>query len=281
MACTAFGSPVDIPSEFVAPISTASASTTTDPKSAKHKPKKKATAAPSSVYSKRPTGPTAASAGRSSAAGSSSHNKEVSANGTFSTMMKGVNNSTAPNARDRSPVDFEYDLEVRRRLREEIDSERAKMLHDAAEKEAQLRAANKWVCEKGAAGDRKQAWNCVDQQQQRERLETAREMESARSAGTKAPVRASSAASSRSKSPSTHTSRSSTSKRWPVKSSIAPNVSEWRTQAFSVHSSADAAAAEWRRAEQQQRRQQQREAKDVHDTIDDFELRMRQLATSI
>lgn len=191
----------------------------------------------------------------------------------------------SPVKKDSKPVDFVYDVNVRRKLRDEIDNERAKVLHDAAVKEARLRAAHKWVYDKADQSDRKQAWNGRDRPPHASRApgsaykKTASDVhggnETTRHDKAEPAVRASSAASSRSSSYST-SSKVPTKTAKSVKSSIAPNVSEWRTQAFPVHPSAEAAKAEWKRAECQRMQQQWREAKDVQETIDDFETRMQQ-----
>lgn len=231
----------------------------------------------SNVYCKRATGATTSSAAKatSSAAassGSSSHKKRSGAGGSAqsSTKKKNSPHDASIPRKDSEPVDFVYDINVRRKLREEIDSERIKILHDATLKEAELRTANKWVYDKTDRPERKQAWHCSNRQHGPREDKDAKSVSNSRT-GIKSAGRASSAASSRSS--SVHSKSSSK----PVKSSIAPNVSEWRTQAFPVYPSSETAMAEWRRAEEQ-RRQQWREAKDVHDTIDDFEARMHQLA---
>lgn len=235
----------------------------------------------SNVYRKRATGATTSSAAKatSSAAassGSSSHKKPPGAGGSAqsSTKKKNSPHDASLPRKDSEPVDFVYDINVRRKLREEIDSKRIKILHDTTLKEAELRAANKWVYDKTDRPERKQAWYCSDQQHGPREDNDAKSVSNSRT-GVKSAGRASSAASSRSSSSSSAHSKSSSK---PVKSSIAPNVSEWRTQAFPVYPSPETAMAEWRRAEEQRRQQQWREAKDVHDTIDDFEVRMHQLA---
>lgn len=247
---------------------------------AKQKAKSRTTTSvQSSVYCKRATGATASSATKLASAaalsGSSSHKKRSGTGGSTasSTKKKSSPQEASLARKDSEPVDFVYDIDVRRKLREEIDSERAKILHDTTLKEAELRAANKWVYDKTDRPERKQAWRCSDRQHGSREDKASKFVSSSRT-GAKSTARASSAASSRSSSSSSAHFKSSSK---PVKSSIAPNVSEWRTQAFPVYPSPETAMAEWKRAEEQRRQQQWREAKDVHDTIDDFEARMHQL----
>lgn len=229
----------------------------------------------SNIYCKRATGATASSAARSAASSSSSHkNKRLGSAQASIKKKNSPQDASLPPRKESEPVDFVYDIDVRRRLREEIDSERAKIRYDATLKEAELRAANKWVYDKTDRPGRKQAWHCSDRQHEPREAKAA-ESVSNPCAEAKSIARASSAASSRSSSSSAHSRASS---KPSVKSSIAPNISEWRTQAFPVYPSPETTMADWKRADEQRRQQQWREAKDVRDTIDDFEARMHQLA---
>lgn len=277
---TAFGDAVDIPRDFVAPVSASARDhARTDARAqSKLKTRKKAGAVQSSAYSKRAMAATASSAAKAAAPSSSNnssnatpHRKRSGAAATasrVSTAKKKPDVATSHHTRAAEPVDFVYDIGVRRKLREEIDSERTKTLQDAAAKEAQLRAAHKWVHDRAGAArpDRTLAWGSSERH-----ATQSRPARDATGADAK-PARASSAASSRSS-----CARSSRSPL-PAKSSIAPNVSEWRTQAFPAFASRDAAIAERRRVEQQRQEQQWRDAKDVRDTIDVFESRMHELA---
>lgn len=281
LSYTACGSAVDPPDDFVAPVSSGATSTKRSRKPAKHKTRQLATPMQINASSKRAMGSAASSVGRP-ACGSSSHklwDTEASHDRALSPKRAGGHSASSANVSHASPVDYVYDINVRRRLREKIDYDRAKALHDATEKESQLRAANKWVYDKSASavhssaqGDHKQAWTDTEQHEGIDIADLATNTQPPLVANAKLTACAASAV-SRCSGASARASRGAAKRcPTPVKSSIAPNVSEWRTQASPVHPLAGAAAVEWRRVEQHQ---PWREAKDVHDAIGDFELRMR------
>ncbi|GMF65311.1 unnamed protein product [Phytophthora lilii] len=146
---TAFGKAVEIPSEFVAPTTSA-------------RSKQKPTSSSTRIYRKRATGPTTSSSAKTHPASDLS---------TSTPRSTGCNNSKSPNRRTRKPhnkterpkaepVDFVYDINVRRKLREQLDAERRRLLQEATARETELRAENKWVFDKRDTSPprRKQAW---------------------------------------------------------------------------------------------------------------------------
>ncbi|KAG1698052.1 hypothetical protein DVH05_015535 [Phytophthora capsici] len=63
------------------------------------------------------------------------------------------------------PVDFVYDIKTRRKLRDQLDAERRRVLLEAKAREAKLRAESKWVFDKRDKSPprRKQAWQSNSQ----------------------------------------------------------------------------------------------------------------------
>ncbi|KAG6620736.1 uncharacterized protein IUM83_11675 [Phytophthora cinnamomi] len=143
---TAFGATGDIPSDFVAPTTATS----------KSKLRQKTTSNKPRIYRKRATRPTASSSAKTHP-GDGNQSSCSSLKSPLRRPKKPSGKSEKPNA---EPVDFVYDINVRRKLREQLDAERMRVLHEATAREARLRAENKWVFDKRDTSPprRKQAW---------------------------------------------------------------------------------------------------------------------------
>jgi hypothetical protein len=147
---TAFGGVVKIPSDFVAP--TASSSST--------RPQQKTTNTPPRIYRKRATGPRASSSAKTHPSGGCSSKPSVSPTNNTPRCPQHKKRPHKSGKKSSEPVDFVYDVNVRRRLREQLDAERRQILQEANAREARLRAENKWVFDKRDTSPpkRKQAW---------------------------------------------------------------------------------------------------------------------------
>ncbi|KAJ8561594.1 hypothetical protein ON010_g8086 [Phytophthora cinnamomi] len=125
---TAFGATGDIPSDFVAPTTATS----------KSKLRQKTTSNKPRIYRKRATRPTASSSAKTHP-GDGNQSSCSSLKSPLRRPKKPSGKSEKPNA---EPVDFVYDINVRRKLREQLDAERMRVLHEATAREARLRAEN-------------------------------------------------------------------------------------------------------------------------------------------
>ncbi|KAG3191501.1 hypothetical protein PC128_g10912 [Phytophthora cactorum] len=132
---TAFGNIVEIPNDFVAPTITASKSRTRHESSSNF----------SRIHRKRAAGPASSSSARIHPGdGQSSCDPQPP----LQSRRRGHKASTKPAKPQTEPVDFVYDINVRRKLREQLDADRRNNLLKAKAREAALRAENKWVFDK-------------------------------------------------------------------------------------------------------------------------------------
>ncbi|KAL3661629.1 hypothetical protein V7S43_013388 [Phytophthora oleae] len=181
---TGFGDAVEIPDDFIAPSRTIT----------RQKPSKS-----SYIHRKRASGHTSST--------SKTHSGDSWSLSDQSSLQhkKRLYKANKPAA---EPVDFVYDINMRRKLREQLDAERRNVLLEAKAREAKLRSESKWVFDKrdNSPPRRKQAWqtNCP-----------VKKTVNLSSSESKARVRATSA-------PSKRSSRSSSSSTCPsdVKMSI-------------------------------------------------------------
>lgn len=217
---TAFDDQVALPQDFIAPRSTIA--------SRKKSKAKTCVDETSRVYSRHDTGLTATRAAAHSPSSSSKKHPTVGRN---------------------DPVDFVYDLNVRRKLREQIENERTSVRQEVKAKQTRLKAANLWLNEcSQPLGDqcvRKQVWAQPSSKRHMAKTHPGPAV-------------------------STPLSTSANAGRPPAatktrKSSFAPNVSMWRAQASSAKHSAST---------RQQKQQQQREAKEVETMLDAFDERL-------
>ncbi|KAG6962299.1 hypothetical protein JG688_00008655 [Phytophthora aleatoria] len=144
---TAFGNIVEIPNDFVAPTITASKSRTRHESSSNF----------SRIHCKRAAGPASSSSARIHPGdGQSSCDPQPP----LQSRRWGHKASTKPAKPQTEPVDFVYDINVRRKLREQLDADRRNNLLKAKAQEAALRAENKWVFDKRDKSPprRKPAW---------------------------------------------------------------------------------------------------------------------------
>lgn len=237
---TAFDEQVDLPPEFVSPRSAATASRK------KSKTKSCCVETTTRIYSKHDTGPTTT---RATAQGASSVRK---------------NHGERPAIRSNEPVDFVYDVNVRRKLREQIDHERASVRQEVKAKQTQMKAANLWLNEPPQALEdhcvRKQAWA----QSSSKKHTTKTHPGPAGPCPSPEPdgyARASTQATT------ANSTRSTAAAKAQKSSSFAPNVSMRRAQpaSSSVKHSA---------SPRQKPTQRQREAEEVEHTLDAFDARL-------
>ncbi|KAE9330212.1 hypothetical protein PR003_g15370 [Phytophthora rubi] len=147
---TAFGTTVEIPNDFVAPASSTSN---------KDKARQKATSSNTRIYRKRATRPTASSSAKTHP-GDGNLGACSAKSRAKSPKRRTKRSSSKSDKSKEEPVDFVYDINVRRKLREQLDAERRRVLHEATARETRLRAQNKWVFDKREKSPprRKQAW---------------------------------------------------------------------------------------------------------------------------
>lgn len=239
---------MDIPDAFVAP-SRSSRSTKTRPKNQGHADK---SSAPSHVYSKRPTGPTASS----SINGSTKRPSDA-----FGARASTKTSRSTPPAPASQPVDFVYDARIRSKLREEIDRERAAVREAVIARETRLRTEHKWVSDSPDKPSRREAWASESP------------ASCSRRTGTQTPSSRSSSAGSRRTGSSTAASASGKKSRWPPasSSSVGPHVSDWQHQTAPRTGPSRQEADLQRRTQARHERERQQEAQGVADTIDAFE----------
>ena len=241
---TALDERVKIPREFVAPHSSSNNAT------ASKKPKKKTTTATPMAHS-------------------TVYSKHASSKRAPTQLKKPTrrNRSRSPDRlEDPADVDFVYDLNTRRALRERMDAERIHTLHKAVEKETQLRADHKWISD--GTPPRKQAWQTTTTTTPTAAPHTTQQQRRSSASGLSATP----ASSSQPPDNPRKTKKSAPS----TKTSIAPNVSEWRTQQFPVHACATTEHTQRRRHHAQRQQQQQRVANELVHTIEDFEHNLKQ-----
>ncbi|KAJ0404050.1 hypothetical protein P43SY_004305 [Pythium insidiosum] len=250
---TAFDTPVRIPDDFVAP----SLSLSPQPSPCHGKGKKKKSLVHSRAYSKRATGQTASSAAKHAARSRRHEPSDRSPPASASAGRKTVG-LTSQERPSTSPVTGHATTSKRNpvasnsELRALMDAERRELQRRTASREAELRAANRWVFDKrDASQPRKVAWHL--------------DAESKRPAA-----------------PPSLSPRNGSSSRMPgpAKTSVAPNVSDWRPQARPSHPSRQDEREHWRRRERERQEQQRQRAlaEDVSATIDAFEERMERWA---
>ncbi|KAG7377599.1 hypothetical protein PHYPSEUDO_011415, partial [Phytophthora pseudosyringae] len=132
----------ETPTDFVPPTVCAS----------KARTRHKATSTPSRTYRKRATGPPASSSAETHPGDGRPPSEQQ--------QHKRPSSRKQPKP-TADPIDFVYDINVRRRLREQVDAERSRILQEATAREAKLRAQSRWVFDKRQASPpprRKQAW---------------------------------------------------------------------------------------------------------------------------
>lgn len=236
---TAFDEQVDMPLEFVSPRSGATVSRK------KSKPKTCVDQRQTTrIYSKHDTGPT------STRATAQSH----------SSPRKKPGEWPAAAVRSNEPVDYVYDVNVRRKLRDQIDHERVSVRQEVKAKQTQLKAANMWLNEPPQPLEdqcvRKQAW-----------VQFSTKKHTAKThPGPAGPCSSSEPNVHARASTSAHSARSIASAKTQWSSSSAPNVSMWRAQ--SASSAKHCASA------RQRTQQRQREAEEVERTLDAFDARL-------
>ncbi|ETI49243.1 hypothetical protein F443_06843 [Phytophthora nicotianae P1569] len=144
---TAFGNVVEIPSDFVAPDIAAS----------KTRTRHKSTSKPSQFYRKRATGLTPSSSAKTYPV---DDQFVCDQQPPLQSKKRGHKTSSKPAKLQTMPVDYVYDINVRRKLREQVDADRRNNLLKAKAREAALRAENKWVFDKRDKSPprRQQAW---------------------------------------------------------------------------------------------------------------------------